>query len=106
MALSNGNYASPLVLGNDSILEAKDWWKDRNVRTSNEARLSSVGIYGVVFGHDPNAFNVVDELAVADGRLIKIDSGMSPTAGAHLGHFLSSLSQRSSQVCSLRLHTR
>lgn len=88
-ALGAGNYSAPILLGGDSILEAKDWWDSPAGRQELEARLTAAGLYGVVFGHQPKALNVEGASAVtADRRIVKIDNGMPPEAGRHPGSLL------------------
>jgi len=55
-ALSAGSYGDPLLSSDDSILEAKDWWKDPAARSALEARLEADGMYGLVQGHQPKAY--------------------------------------------------
>lgn len=87
--LSAGSYDDPLLSDDGSILEAKDWWKDPAERSSLEARLSSDGMYGLVQGHQPKAYGFPDRIGALDGgRLVKIDGGMPPQAGAHPGAVL------------------
>ena len=53
--------------------------------------LSGDGLTGVVFGHQPEAFGLsgtVGPYSATDHRLVKIDSGMAPDAGAHPGCML------------------
>ena len=89
LVLDSGNYGNDFLANPNSVLEAKDWWKDAGTRLALEANLSANGMYGVVFGHMPDAFNVTNDVAQMDGKkLIKIDSGMAPEAGANPGHFL------------------
>ena len=88
-AASLGGYDDDLLLADDSILEAKAWWADAAQRADLESRLSSGGLYGVVFGHQPKALGVEGACARStDGRLIKIDNGMPPEAGAYPGSLL------------------
>ena len=43
----------------------------------------------MVFGHQPAALGVVNEIAAVDAlRVIKIDSGMNPDVGGNPGHLL------------------
>src|ERR1035438_8716113 len=89
MVLGSGNYGNDFLSAPTSVLEAKDWWKDSGTRLALEANLSANGMYGIVFGHMPDAFNVLNDVAQMDQKkLIKIDSGMAPEAGSNPGHFL------------------
>jgi len=83
--LAQGDYANDLLLADDSILEKKDgadgekWYKSPNEISALEGRLAGDGLYGVVFGHQPNAFDIKDNVGeYSDGRIFKIDSGMAP----------------------------
>jgi hypothetical protein len=83
------SYGDPLLSGVDSILEAKDWWKDPAARSSLESRLSANGLYGVVQGHQPKAYGFTNQTGAIDGgRLIKVDNGMAPEAGGSAGTLL------------------
>jgi hypothetical protein len=88
--LGAGTYGSPMLIGDDSILESKKWWEIGSAtRSQLETRLDSDGFAGVVFGHQPKGLNVSGKSAVSeDGRLIKIDNGMPPEAGSHAGSLL------------------
>jgi len=88
-ALGAGNYGDDLLQADDSILEAKDWWKDPAARAALESRLSNGGMYGLVQGHQPKAYGFPNQIGALDGRrLVKIDGGMAPEAGAHAGAIL------------------
>ncbi len=95
--LRAGDYGNALLLADDSILEKKigidgdKWWESAIDVKDLEDRLTQDGLYGVVFGHQPTAFGLEGAVGVydtKDARLIKIDSGMAPEAGAHPGHLL------------------
>ncbi len=87
--LKAGDYQNDFFSADDSLLEAKDWWSDDEMRSELEARLEAQGMTGVVFGHQPGALGAKGKLASTDGgRIIKIDNGMAPEAGAHKGHLL------------------
>jgi hypothetical protein len=87
--LSGGNYGDDLLQADDSILEAKDWWKDPAARAALEAKLSADGMYGLVQGHQPKAYGFPNQIGALDGgRLVKIDNGMAPEAGSHPGSIL------------------
>ena len=88
-ALSAGSYGDPILSADDSILEAKDWWKDPAARSALEKRLDADGMYGLVQGHQPKAYGFPNQTGALDGRrLIKIDNGMAPEAGSHAGSIL------------------
>jgi len=88
-AVQAGDYASQFLIGDHSILEAKDWWSKPQGRADLERRLSAAGLFGVVFGHQDKALGAEGRNAIsADGRLIKIDNGMAPEGGSHPGSLL------------------
>ncbi len=89
--LQAGNYADPLLSDPDSILEKRKWWDDDSEVAALEARLDKDGLFGVVFGHQPLAFGIAGDVGPRsreDHRLVKIDCGMAPEAGAHPGKIL------------------
>jgi len=84
--LTRQSYDDDLLLGDDSVLEAKNWEGAASVVLDN---LTRSGFYGVVFGHQPKAFGIKGRSAALNGgRLIKIDNGMAPEAGSHPGSLL------------------
>lgn len=88
--LEAGNYSDSFFIGSTSILEAKEWWvTDSATRSQLEARLNASSLTGLVFGHQPSALNVQAADAISsDNRLIKVDNGMAPEAGANPGSVL------------------
>jgi hypothetical protein len=88
--LNAGSYGNAFFIGGESILESQKWWEPGSAtRAQLEARLDRAGLAGSLFGHQPKALNVVGQSAISeDGRLIKIDNGMAPEAGAHPGSLL------------------
>jgi hypothetical protein len=87
--LTRRAYSDGLLAGSDSILEAKDWWKDAATRSTLEARLKANGMFGLVQGHQPKAYGLANQTGAIDGgRLIKIDNGMAPEAGGNAGTLL------------------
>ena len=87
--LNEQNYNHHFLLGNKSILEAKDWEKHKVTRNEELQRMDHLGVFGQIFGHQPEAFHVVGRSAAKyGGRLIKIDNGMPPEGGSHRGSIL------------------
>jgi hypothetical protein len=87
--LSSAAYSDDFITGKKSILEAKNWWKKDEARSSLLKRLEADGILGVVQGHQPGAYNINDRIgAVENGRLVKIDTGMAPQAASSPGQIL------------------
>ena len=84
------DYGHPFLAESDSILMAKNWWKQAETRQLLVARLQREGLFGVVQGHQPQAYGIKGRIgAVEGGHLVKIDTGMAPSAGAHAGEILS-----------------
>ncbi|AZZ36976.1 hypothetical protein CIK05_09285 [Bdellovibrio sp. qaytius] len=87
--LAAQDYSDSFLIGSSSILEAKDWEKRNATLAPVISRMSKNEIYGTVFGHQPSAFGIQGRSAAkAGGRLVKIDNGMAPEAGANPGSLL------------------
>ena len=87
--LQEEEYDSSFVIGEQSILEAKDWWESPKTRTELLARLAQDGMIGVVHGHQPKAYGLKHQIgSLENGRLIKLDVGMAPEAGENEGAML------------------
>jgi hypothetical protein len=70
-----------------SIVSYHDWWKGRSQRSRMKARLATLGLDGLVFGHDPDAFGFRGTIAMdPDGWFIKLDTGLK--AGRSRGMLL------------------
>ena len=81
-----GQWSSPFLVGDDSILEARSWWNSRKVVDRDLAALRAAHI---VFGHDPSAFHAKGQIGERDGgKLFLIDVGMSPAIDYSLGALL------------------
>ena len=90
--LNAGKYGDALLAADDSILEKKSgadgekWWHSKSEVAELERRLDADGLAGVVFGHQPGALDIVDNVGeTGDGRIFKIDSGMAPPSGGDGG---------------------
>ena len=60
-----------------SILECHNWWTSRRRRSAMRRRLATLGLNGLVFGHDPDGLGVRRAIAIdSDGWLIKLDTGL------------------------------
>lgn len=79
-AVDQGEWDSPLLIGDDSLLEAQKWWKGQGkAKVLLDNYLNALGVRHIVFGHDPGAFDNKGEIGQAeDGRIFLIDAGMSP----------------------------
>ena len=84
--IQSQHYEVPFLIGDDSVLETKGWWKNPDDVGDYLKRLDGDKIFGIVFGHQPKAFGVEGQpFLTAGGRILKIDSGMEPEAGSHPG---------------------
>ncbi|MDZ4675889.1 MAG: metallophosphoesterase [Oligoflexia bacterium] len=87
--LSSGDYSNEFLIGENSILTDKEWWKYNSQLKEVKAVLNKNGIFGVVFGHDPNAFRTPSEIQAVEGyTFIKIDVGINRVAGGNPGRLL------------------
>jgi hypothetical protein len=87
--IQSGDYSAKFLLGEESVLESKDWWDSGEGRKNLKKRLSDTGLFGVVFGHQNKALDAEGRNAISgDRRLIKIDNGMSPDGGSNPGSLL------------------
>ncbi len=70
-----------------SVLSAHDWYKKNREATWNV--LQSVGLTGMVIGHEPGALGLSGSLGINTDRwLMKIDAGMNPEADDSEGFLL------------------
>ena len=64
------------LVGADSLLEARAWWKSAGAARANADALS---VAHIVFGHTPDALGARGAIATGEGGLLfRIDVGMSP----------------------------
>lgn len=70
-AFEANDLRDPEFIGDDSLLEARDWYADPS------AALQAMAVRHIVFGHDPSALGPRGKIAVS-GPLVRIDCGMSP----------------------------
>jgi hypothetical protein len=84
-AIDGNGYGDDVIIGVDSLLEARDWYvDDPGVPAADAAALGAVH---VVMGHDPNALGARGNIAfLEDGSLFRIDCGMSPGVDDSTGH--------------------
>jgi len=67
----------PALVQRKSILEYHNWWADKHKRKRMRRRLRTLGMNGLLFGHDPDALGVYGAMAIdRDGWLMKLDTGM------------------------------
>jgi hypothetical protein len=82
---SAGKY--DFLLERHSILGYHNWWRSERRRSKMKDRLATLGLNGLVFGHDPDALGAPSILAMdADGWFIKLDTGLK--TGASRGMML------------------
>jgi hypothetical protein len=66
-----------LLRDRHSIVSYHDWWKSRRRREQMHAHLMRLGLNGLVFGHDPDAFRAIGTIAIdSTGWLVKLDTGI------------------------------
>jgi len=76
---SAGKY--DFFLQRHSILEYHNWWKSERRRSKLKERLATLGLNGLVFGHDPDGLGAPRTLAMdGGGWLIKLDTGLKEGA--------------------------
>jgi hypothetical protein len=73
-AVDSGRWKSPFLIGEDSLLEARKWWKG----DTDDKDLAALPAAHIVFGHDPGAFRDKGKVQTKGGRLFLIDVGMTP----------------------------
>jgi hypothetical protein len=74
---SSQGFAHADITGDDSILEARDWFDDPKKDKAGMKEANALGVDHLVFGHDPNAFDEDDHIATSKNNvLIKIDCKM------------------------------
>jgi hypothetical protein len=69
-----GRWKDPFLVGDDSLLEARKWWRDG----ADQRDLAALPAAHIVFGHDPGAFKDKGTIQTKDeGRIFLIDVGMT-----------------------------
>jgi hypothetical protein len=72
--VDSGGWKNPFLIGDDSLLEARKWWKG----DTDDKDLAALPAAHIVFGHDPGAFRDKGTIQTKGGRLFLIDVGMTP----------------------------
>jgi hypothetical protein len=72
--VDSGKWKNPFLIGDDSLLEARKWWK----ADTDDKDLAALPAAHIVFGHDPGAFRDKGTIQTKGGRLFLIDVGMTP----------------------------
>ena len=84
-AVDADKWNAPVLADDDSPLQANDWWSEAVVSSD----LAAAGARHLVMGHDPNAFGEKGIIgAHFAGRLVHIDTGMSPAVDYSKGRLL------------------
>jgi hypothetical protein len=84
-AVDAGHWDADVLIADDSPLEANDWWSTRVIA----ADLSAANAKHLVMGHDPNAFAEKGLIAAHfAGKLVHIDTGLSPAVDNSKGRLL------------------
>ncbi|HVD76296.1 MAG TPA: metallophosphoesterase [Vicinamibacteria bacterium] len=83
--VDGGKWTSRFLIGNKSILEAEKWWQDRS---AIDRDLAGVKAGHIVFGHDPGAFTKGRIEEKFEGRIFRIDVGMTPSVNYSKGALL------------------
>ncbi|HEY2944584.1 MAG TPA: metallophosphoesterase [Vicinamibacteria bacterium] len=84
--VDRGDWRSPFLIGDDSILESQKWWQEG---PAVDRDLQAVNASHIVFGHDPGAAREKGTIeARAHGRVFVIDVGMSPAIDYSKGALL------------------
>lgn len=89
-AVDRRDWGSPLLIGDDSLLEAREWWKqDSGPDELLDNDLKALKTRHIVFGHDPSAFHHKGEIGQQmEGKIFLIDVGMSPAINYSEGALL------------------
>jgi hypothetical protein len=89
-AVDQGDWGSDFISGDDSLLEAREWWRgEGKAKELLDGYLSALNCNHIVFGHDPSAFHNKGEIGQEkDGRVFLIDVGMSPAIDYSKGALL------------------
>ena len=89
-AVDQGDWGSAFIIGDDSLLEAQEWWRgEGKAKELLDGYLQALNCKHIVFGHDPSAFHNKGEIGQdKDGRVFLIDVGMSPAIDYSKGALL------------------
>lgn len=89
-AVNQGNWGSDFIIGDDSLLEAQEWWKgEGKAKELLDSYLAALNCNHIVFGHDPSALHNKGVIGQdKEGRIFLIDVGMSPAINYSKGALL------------------
>lgn len=84
-AVDEDRWGDPILADDDSPLEANDWWSESVIASD----LAAASAAHLVMGHDPHAFGEDGRIgAHFQGRLVHIDTGLSPAVDYSKGFVL------------------
>ena len=88
--VSQGDWGSNFLIGDDSLLESEKWWKgEGSAAKLLDDYLRALNVRHIIFGHDPGAFHDKGQIGEEkDGRIFLIDVGMSPAIDYSKGALL------------------
>lgn len=76
-ALDEKGWKAKAIVGDDSILEAEEWYGDPNRDRVAAKNAAALGVKHIVFGHDPGAMKDRGRiLSNQDGSLVKLNVNM------------------------------
>ena len=76
-SVDHNGYGDKDITGNDSILEAQNWYSKPDKDDCGKEEADALGVVHIVFGHDPGALDDRGRIAMSKNQiLIKIDTAM------------------------------
>lgn len=70
------------------IISERDWTQEKDKRKKMKERMNYLGIRTLVVGHDPGGLNDKGRIAIDDGWLMKLDTGLNTEMGYSEGRIL------------------
>ena len=84
-ALDSNGFSDDAIIGDESILESRDWWMATS--STAQSNATALGVAHIVFGHPPTALGAMGTIQSADSHLLfRIDCGMSPAVDYSTGY--------------------
>ena len=84
-ALNNNGFTDSAIIGDESILESRDWWMA--AASTAQTNATALGVSHIVFGHTPTALGAMGTIQSANSHLLfRIDCGMSPAVDYSKGY--------------------
>ena len=85
-SLDHNGFGDSDITGNDSILEAQNWYGNPDDHNAGRDEADALGVNHIVFGHDPGAFGENGRVRASEnGILFKIDTAMGIHTSDGLG---------------------